>query len=74
MAGDRTNANLSAAGMNYRKLLRFLEELLRQIFCWFSLLFDKPVCYDISNFGFFRIDQLLISALISRHVLYSVHG
>ena len=47
VAGDRINAILSAAGMNFRKLLRFLEEHLRRFFCWLFLLFDKPVCYDI---------------------------
>jgi IS5 family transposase len=36
MAGDRINAILSAAGMNFRKLLRFMEEPLRRIFCWLS--------------------------------------
>lgn len=34
-AGDRFNAILSAAGMNFSKLLRWLEEFLRLIFIWF---------------------------------------
>jgi IS5 family transposase len=38
VAGDRMNAILSAAGMNFRKLLRFLENLLTRIFDWFFLL------------------------------------
>jgi transposase, IS5 family len=44
MAGDRINAILSAAGMNFRKLLRFLEEFLRRIFCRLFLLFGQPIC------------------------------
>jgi transposase, IS5 family len=32
--GDQINAILSAAGMNFRKLLRWLEESLRLIYCW----------------------------------------
>lgn len=43
MAGDRINAILSAAGMNFRKLLRFLEELLSRIFCWLFLLLGEPI-------------------------------
>ena len=31
--GDQINAILSAAGMNFRKLLRWLEEFLRLIYC-----------------------------------------
>ena len=33
--GDRINAILSAAGMNFRKLLRWAASLLRQIYAWF---------------------------------------
>jgi len=47
MAGDRINAILSAAGMNFRKLLRFLEEFLRRIFYRLFLLFDEPICFSI---------------------------
>ena len=43
MAGDRINAILSAAGMNFRKLLSFLEELLSRIFCWLFLLLGEPI-------------------------------
>ena len=32
--GDCLNAILSAAGMNFRKLLRWAADFLRQIFCW----------------------------------------
>lgn len=32
--GDRFNAILSAAGMNFRKLMKFIEEFLRQLFYW----------------------------------------
>jgi hypothetical protein len=32
--GDQMNAILSAAGMNFRKLLRYLEEFLRLLYCW----------------------------------------
>ena len=32
--GDRINAILSAAGMNFAKLLKWAAELLRLIFCW----------------------------------------
>jgi IS5 family transposase len=33
--GDRINAVLSAAGMNFRKLLRWVASLLYQIYAWF---------------------------------------
>jgi IS5 family transposase len=32
--GDRFNAILSAAGMNFRKLMKFVEGFLRQLFYW----------------------------------------
>jgi len=32
--GDRLNAVLSAAGMNFHKLLRWAAHFLRQFFCW----------------------------------------
>ena len=32
--GDRFNAILSAAGMNFRKLMKFIEGFLRQLFYW----------------------------------------
>jgi IS5 family transposase len=32
--GDRFNAILSAVGMNFHKLLRWVAAFLRQIFCW----------------------------------------
>ena len=32
--GDRFNAIFSAAGMNFRKLMKFIEGFLRQLFCW----------------------------------------
>ena len=32
--GDRINAILSAAGMNFAKLLRWVADFLREIFCW----------------------------------------
>jgi IS5 family transposase len=32
--GDRINAILSAAGMNFRKLMKFIKGFLRQLFCW----------------------------------------
>jgi transposase, IS5 family len=34
--GDRLNVILSAAGMNFRKLLRFAADLLRHIYLWLS--------------------------------------
>ncbi len=37
--GDRINAILSAAGMNFRKLLKWAADFLRQIFLW--LLFSQ---------------------------------
>lgn len=40
--GDQMNAILSAAGMNFRKLLRYLEEFLRLIYCW--LLSGQKIC------------------------------
>lgn len=40
--GDQMNAILSAAGMNFRKLLRYLEEFLRLIYCW--LLSRQRIC------------------------------
>jgi IS5 family transposase len=33
--GDRVNAILSAAGMNFWKLLKWAADLLRQISLWF---------------------------------------
>jgi transposase, IS5 family len=45
--GDKLNAILSAAGMNFRKMLRFLEELLPQFFRSFFLLFANPICCGI---------------------------
>ena len=33
-AGDRINAILSAAGMNFAKLLKWAADFLRLIFCW----------------------------------------
>jgi len=35
--GDRFNAILSAVGMNFHKLLRWVAAFLRQIFCWLLL-------------------------------------
>ena len=35
--GDRFNAILSAVGMNFDKLLRWVAAFLRQIFCWLLL-------------------------------------
>jgi IS5 family transposase len=32
--GDRVNAILSAAGMNFRKLLKWAADFLRQFFLW----------------------------------------
>lgn len=40
--GDQMNAILSAAGMNFRKLLRYLEEFLRLLYCW--LLSGQRIC------------------------------
>ena len=34
LAGDRINAILSAAGMNFRKLLRFLADFLYLFYLW----------------------------------------
>lgn len=43
--GDQMNAILSAAGMNFRKLLRYLEKLLRLIYFWLlSGLSGQRVC------------------------------
>mmetsp|Transcript_482 Transcript_482/g.319 ORF Transcript_482/g.319 Transcript_482/m.319 type:complete len:451 (+) Transcript_482:653-2005(+) len=54
--GDRINAILSAAGMNFRKLLRFAAYFLRQIYL--LLYFAKEQRPLISNhkMTFFRID------------------
>jgi IS5 family transposase len=40
--GDQMNAILSAAGMNFRKLLQYLEEFLRLLYCW--LLSGQRIC------------------------------
>ena len=37
MLGDRINAVLRAAGMNFKKLLRFLADFLRLFCLWFLL-------------------------------------
>ena len=42
VAGDKFNAILSAAGMNFSKLLRFLESFLR-LFLGFKLFYKKPI-------------------------------
>ncbi len=34
-AGDRINAIMSAAGMNFAKLLRWVADFLRFVFFWF---------------------------------------
>jgi hypothetical protein len=34
VVGDQINAILSAAGMNFKKLLRWLGESLQLIYCW----------------------------------------
>jgi len=47
IAGDRINAILSAAGMNFAKLLRWLADFLRLIYCWLfgcqRALFAQPI-------------------------------
>ncbi|MGB3222951.1 MAG: IS5 family transposase [Desulforhopalus sp.] len=35
--GDRFNAIVSAAGINFRKLLKFIEGILHQLFYWFFI-------------------------------------
>ena len=44
--GDQTNAVLSAAGMNFRKLLRWLEESFRFLYYWL-LSFQHSVCLRV---------------------------
>ena len=44
--GDRINAILSAAGMNFRKLLKWAASLLRQIYTWF-LSFQRAWPLDV---------------------------
>ncbi len=54
--GDRINALLSAAGINFRKLLRFLADLL-SLLCLWTLVADRVrVNCTAENRGFFRID------------------
>jgi hypothetical protein len=40
--GDEMNAILSAAGMNFMELLRYLEEFLRLLYYWF--LSGQKIC------------------------------
>ena len=44
--GDRINAILSAAGMNFRKLLRWAASFLRQIYAWF-LSFQRALTFGV---------------------------
>lgn len=41
--GDRFNAILSAAGMNFRKLMRFIEAFFRQLFDWLFIQISFPI-------------------------------
>jgi IS5 family transposase len=42
--GDRINAILSAAGMNFCKLLKWAADFLRQIFLWLQLFQRASIC------------------------------
>jgi IS5 family transposase len=44
--GDRMNAILSAAGMNFWKLLKWVASLLRQIYAWF-LAFQRALAFEV---------------------------
>jgi len=43
--GDRINAILSAAGMNFRKLLKRAADFLRQIFLWLQFCQRTSFCH-----------------------------
>jgi len=42
--GDRINAILSAAGMNFRKLLKWAADFLRQILLWLHAFRRTSIC------------------------------
>jgi len=45
--GDRLNAILSAAGMNFHKLLRWSADFVRQFFCWL-LSYQRTMTFKVS--------------------------
>ena len=45
--GDRLNAILSAAGMNFHKLLRWAADFLRQFFCWL-LFYQRTMTFKVN--------------------------
>ena len=52
--GDRINAILSAAGMNFWKLLKWAADFLRQIFLWLQFYQRTCDCQLPGNIGVFQ--------------------